>query len=165
MSDVTSPAAGQTAGTVPTSPNAPSDLGEVTIVREFDAPRELVFKAFVDPAQFVMFWGPTGTHVPIETVVIEPWAGGRFESVMVADDGSGEYPTKATFVEVTEPEVFAFAELELGITSTGTLTDLGGGRCRLVIHQTNVPPEYRTPEALAGFNTSLDRLAQYLATL
>ena len=76
-------------------------IGEVTITREFDAPRELIFRCFVEPEHFVKFWGPVGTHVPIETVVIEPWAGGRFESMMVADDGVGEYPMKAVFVEVT----------------------------------------------------------------
>ena len=32
-----------------------------------------------------------------------------------------------------------------------------------MIHQTNVPEMFRTPEALAGFNTSLDKFAAYLA--
>lgn len=139
-------------------------IGEVTITREYDAPRELVFRAFIEPEQFVKFWGPVGTHVPIETVVIEAWSGGRFESVMVADDGSGEYATKATFLEVTEPEVFAFTEPG-GMVSTGTLIDIGGGRTRLVIHQTNVPAQHRSAEGLAGFDTSLDRLEQHLASV
>ena len=137
-------------------------IGEVTITRDFDAPRELMFRCFVEPEHFVKFWGPTGTHVPIETVVIEPWAGGRFESTMVMDDGSGEFPMKAVFVEVTEPEVFAFKEPESNMISTSTFTDLGDGRTRLVIHQTNVPAYFRTKEDLEGFNTSLDRFEAYL---
>jgi uncharacterized protein YndB with AHSA1/START domain len=146
--------------------STPGDgIGEVTITREYDAPRELMFRCFVEPEHFIKFWGPIGTHVPIETVVIEPWAGGRFESTMVMDDGSGEFPMKAVFVEVTEPEVFAFREPDSGLVSTGTLTDLGNGRTRLVIHQTNVPAPYRTTEALEGFNTSLDRLDAYLGEL
>lgn len=140
-------------------------IGEVTITRDFDAPRELIFQCFVEPEHFVKFWGPVGTHVPIESVVIEPWAGGRFESTMVADDGSMEYPTKAVFVEITPPEVFSFREPDLDLVSTGTLHDLGDGRTRLVIHQANVPAMYRSTEALEGFNTSLDRLEQHLATL
>jgi uncharacterized protein YndB with AHSA1/START domain len=140
-------------------------LGEVTITREFNAPRELIFRALVEPEQLIKFWGPVGTHVPLESVIIEPWAGGRFENTMVADDGSGEFPMRAIFVEVVEPERLVFTELDSGLTSTGTLTDLGGGRTLMVIHQTNVPEMYRSPEAIAGFNTSLDQLAEHLATL
>ena len=140
-------------------------IGEVTITRDYDAPRELMFRCFVEPEHFVKFWGPIGTHVPIETVVIEPWTGGRFESTMVMDDGSGEFATKAVFVEIKEPEVFAFREVDSDMVSTGTLTDLGNGRTRLVIHQTNVPALYRSTEALEGFNTSLDRFEAHLREL
>jgi uncharacterized protein YndB with AHSA1/START domain len=144
-----------------------SDLGEVIITRDFNAPREVIWNAFFDPAQLAKFWGPIGTHTPLESVVLEPWVGGRFETLMVADDGSGEFPSKAKFTEINEPESFAFAEAEEGLSmvTTSTFTDLGDGRTRMVIHQRNVPEMYRTPEALAGFNTSLDRFEQYLATL
>jgi len=140
-------------------------IGEVTITRDFDAPRDLMFRCFIEPEHFVKFWGPTGTHVPIETVVIEPWAGGRFESIMVMDDGSGEFPMKAVFVEVTEPEVFAFKDPELNMISKSTFTDLGDGRTRVVIHQTNVPAYFRSEENLKGFITSLDRFEAYLGEL
>jgi uncharacterized protein YndB with AHSA1/START domain len=142
-----------------------ADGQELTIVREFDASRERVFKCFVDPEQLIKFWGPIGTHVPLESLVLEPWPGGRFEYVMVADDGSGSYPQKAVFTEVTEPEVWAFTEPDIGMISTGRFYDLGDGRTRLEIHQQNVPAMYATPEALAGFNTSLDRLAEYVRSL
>jgi hypothetical protein len=33
-----------------------------------------------------------------------------------------------------------------------------------VIHQSNIPPEFTTAEAQAGFESSLDRFAAYLAT-
>ena len=66
-----------------------ADLGYVTVTRDFDAPREVVFGAFMDPGQLARFWGPTGTHVPPESVVIEPFAGGRFEATIVADGGVG----------------------------------------------------------------------------
>ena len=144
--------------------NAPDTVGDVTITRDFDAPRDLVFRALVEPEQFVCFWGPTGTHVPLETVVIEPWPGGRFEWVMVPDDDptSEGFGSKGTFTEFVEPELMTFTEGS-GITTRSTFTDLGDGRTRLVIHQANVPEMYRTPESLAGFNSSLDRLAAHLA--
>jgi hypothetical protein len=49
-----------------------------------------------------------------------------------------------------------------GLTTTVTFVDLGDGRTEVTTHQTNVPAMYRTPEAQAGFATSLDRLDVYL---
>jgi len=138
---------------------------DLTFTRDFDAPRELIFKVFMDPSHFVRFWGPAGTHTPPSSVVIEPWAGGRFENVMVSDTGRGEYAFRATFLEVVEPERFSWKEHHSGLTSQTTLVDLGGGRTRVVIHQSDVPEGYRSPEAQAGFATSLGRLAAHLATL
>ena len=141
------------------------ERAEVTITREFDAPRDLIFAAFTDPAQLARFWGPTGTHAPVEHIVIELHAGGRFETVMVADDGSWQAPTKAEFLEVVAPERLSWREFESGMVTTSTFTDLGDGRTRIVIHETDVPAAFRSEEALAGFVTSLDRMEQYLATL
>lgn len=149
-----------------TDSSAPNDdLGEVIITRDFDAPRELVFKTMIDPEHLTHFWGPAGTHAPRDKMVVEPWPGGRFETVMIADDGSGEFPTNATFVEVVAPERLSFEEPDIGMVTSSTFTDLGDGRTRVVIHQTNVPSMYRTPESEEGFKSSLDRFAAYLATL
>jgi len=49
------------------------------------------------------------------------------------------------------------------MTVTATFTDLGGDRTEVRIHQARVPAAFRTPQALAGFATSLDRFARYLA--
>jgi uncharacterized protein YndB with AHSA1/START domain len=141
------------------------ELGEVTIVREYDAPREMVFRAMVEPEQLAQFWGPVGIHSPADRMVLEPRVGGRFETVMVADDGSGEFPTAAVFTEFDEPSVLAFAEPDSDMITRSTFEDLGNGRTRVTIHQTNVPEMFRSPEALAGFETSLDRFAAYLAQL
>jgi hypothetical protein len=51
------------------------------------------------------------------------------------------------------------------MTTTSTFVDLGDGRTEVRIHQTNVPEMYATPEAQAGFNSSLDRFEAYLATV
>lgn len=141
-----------------------ADLGYVTVTRDFDAPREVVFGAFTDPQQLARFWGPTGTHVPPGSVVIEPVAGGRFEATIVADDGSGEYTFRSTFVEITAPEMFSFREGGASVLSTSTFTDLGNGRTRVVIEQSEVPPAYRSVEGLAGFATTLELLADHLGS-
>lgn len=141
-----------------------TDLGEVDITRDFEAPREMVFGAFMEADQLIRFWGPSGTNVPLASVIIEPWAGGRFESDIVSDDSGHVFPFRAVFLEVVAPERLAFREVESGLVSASTFTDLGNSRTRVEIHQTNVPLAYRAPEALAGFLTTLDLLAAHLAS-
>jgi len=64
-----------------------------------------------------------------------------------------------------EPEKLVWTEPGTGMTTTSTFSDLGGSRTEVRIRQTNVPEAVRSPEAQAGFATSLDRFAAYLATL
>jgi uncharacterized protein YndB with AHSA1/START domain len=53
---------------------------EFFIIREFDAPRELVFKAFTDPNLYVQWLGPRRMKMELEK--FEPRAGGiwRYQS-------------------------------------------------------------------------------------
>jgi uncharacterized protein YndB with AHSA1/START domain len=146
--------------------SADTELGELTITRVYDAPREMVFRAMIEPEQLTHFWGPTGVDTPLDRIIIEPWPGGRFETTMVPEGASVDdgFVMKAVFVDVVEPERIVFKELEGDMTTASTYTDLGDGRTEVVIHQTNVPAEYRSGEAQAGFKTSLDKFAAYLAT-
>ncbi|MGW4645200.1 SRPBCC family protein [Kitasatospora sp. NPDC004289] len=140
-----------------------TDLGELTIDRVFRADRADVFHAYVTPERFVDFWGPEGTHVPLESVTIEPFAGGRFESTMVVDGTDRSFPLDAVFETVTEPELLVFRVRGTTMRSAIHLTDLGDGRTAVRLHQTEVPPQYLGPQAEAGLNSSLDRLAAHLA--
>ena len=60
-----------------------TETRELKISRVFDAPRELVFRCMITPEHLTHFWGPVGMSTPLESIVIEPRAGGRFESTMV----------------------------------------------------------------------------------
>jgi uncharacterized protein YndB with AHSA1/START domain len=138
---------------------------ELRITRVFDAPRELVFRCMLEPEHLTHFWGPVGVSAPLDRIVIEPHPGGRFETVIVNDETGEEYPSRGVFVEVVEPEKLVWTEPEFGITSTSTFVDLGDGRTEVHIHQTDLPAQFATPEARAGFESSMDRFAAYLATL
>ena len=138
---------------------------QLDITRVFDAPREVVFRCMIEPEHLTHFWGPVGVSTPLANITIEPWAGGRFETIMVNDETGEEYPSRGVFVEVVEPEKLVWTEPEFGITSTSTFTDLGDGRTEVHIHQSDLPEQFATPEAREGFNSSLDRFAAYLATL
>jgi uncharacterized protein YndB with AHSA1/START domain len=138
---------------------------QLDITRVFDAPRDVVFRCMIEPEHLTHFWGPVGTSTPLANITIEPWAGGRFETIMVNDETGEEYPSRGVFVEVVEPERLVWTEPGFGITSTSTFTDLGDGRTEVHIHQSDLPEQFATPEAREGFNSSLDRFAAYLATL
>jgi hypothetical protein len=66
------------------------------------------------------------------------------------------------YVEIVEPERIVWTEPGSGVTTTSIFRDLGGERTELQIRQVNAPEGYRSPEARAGFATSLDRFAAYL---
>ena len=144
-----------------------TDLGELTFVRVHHAPRELLFDCMTRPEHLTHFWGPTGTTTPIDGITIDLRPGGAFETRMVSDDGGGEYLMRAVYTEVERPDRLAWveADVEGGLTTTITFADLGDGRTEVTTHQTNVPAMYRSPEAQAGFVTSLDRCDAYVASL
>ena len=139
--------------------------GELTYTRVFDAPRELVFRCMLEPEHLTHFWGPAGVSTPLETINVDARPGGVFETVMVNDSDGSRYPTRAVYVEITEPERIVWTEPDSGVTTTSTFRDLGGERTELQIRQANAPAGYRSPEARAGFATSLDRFAAYLDKL
>ena len=140
-------------------------VGELTITRVFDAPRELVFRCMIEPEHLTHFWGPVGVSTPIANITIDPRPGGVFETIMVNDADGSEYPSLSVFVEVVEPERLVWTEGASGMTTTSTFVQLDDGRTEVRIHQTNVPEMFRTADAQAGFKSSLDRFAAYLATI
>jgi uncharacterized protein YndB with AHSA1/START domain len=138
---------------------------ELLITRVFNAPRALVFECMTDPEHLTHFWGPAGVHTPIESITVDLRVGGVFETVMVNDETGEQYPSRGVYTEIDPPETLSFTEPDSGMTTTSTFIDLGDGRTEVRIHQTHVPEMYATPDAQAGFNSSLDRFEAYLATL
>jgi uncharacterized protein YndB with AHSA1/START domain len=51
----------------------------ITIIREFDAPRELVFKTYTDPKLYVQWLGPRGYEMILEK--FEPVTGGSYRYI------------------------------------------------------------------------------------
>jgi uncharacterized protein YndB with AHSA1/START domain len=144
-----------------------TQLAELTYTRVHEAPPELLFDCMTQAEHLTHFWGPTGTTTPVENILIELRPGGRFETVMVSDDDGSEFTMRAVYVEIERPRklVWTEADVEGGMLTTITFTDIGGGRTEVVTHQTNVPAYINTPEAQAGFLTSLDRNDEYIKRL
>ncbi|MDD3856702.1 MAG: SRPBCC domain-containing protein [Methanoculleus sp.] len=74
---------------------------ELFVVREFDAPRELVFRAHTDPELFKQWIGPRGLSTRIET--FEARNGGRWRYVQTDEEGN-EYGFHGVNHDLTPPE-------------------------------------------------------------
>jgi uncharacterized protein YndB with AHSA1/START domain len=83
---------------------------ELVITRVFDAPRELVFKAWIDRRQVAQWWGPKGFTNSIYDWDARP--GGAIRSDMIGPDGA-VYPMKGVFREIAEPERLVFTTTAL----------------------------------------------------
>lgn len=109
---------------------------ELFITREFDAPRELVFKAHINPDLYVQWLGPRGYDMTLET--FEPYSGGRYRYVQ-KDKNGNEYGFHGVFHEMSEDlmiQTFEFEGLaERGhvILDTMRLEELPGNRTRITI--------------------------------
>lgn len=74
---------------------------ELVGTRVFDAPRELVFKVWTDPAHLGKWWGPRGFTTTTYAMDMKP--GGVWRFCMHGPDGV-DYQNKITFLEIAEPE-------------------------------------------------------------
>lgn len=113
---------------------------ELFIVREFDASRKDVFRAFSDPEIFKMFWGPEETLLKIDRYDFKQ---GGFYRYSNCDKAGNELCAYHGVVhEVTAPERFIqtseFENLpERGhvVLETFLFEELKGGQTRLTIHE------------------------------
>lgn len=109
---------------------------EVFITREFDAPRELVFKAHTDPQLYCQWLGPRGYEMVLET--FEPYSGGRYRYIHKDPDGN-EFGFHGVFHEISEELMIQTFEFE-GLPEKGHVTldtmrleRLPGDRTRITI--------------------------------
>jgi uncharacterized protein YndB with AHSA1/START domain len=138
---------------------------ELRFTRTFEAPRDLVFACMTDADHLTHFWGPAGVSAPRDRITLDARAGGLFETVMVNDADGSEYPTRAVFDEVRPPELLVWTESHSGMRVRSEFVALGPDRTEVRILQTFVPEAFSAPEAQAGFRSSLDRFAAYVAGL
>lgn len=84
---------------------------------------------------------------------------------MVNDTDGSEYRMRAEYTDVEAPRFLAWREVDSGVLTSVTFVDLGDGATEVVTHQRGLPPEYRTPEARAGWQTALERGVIYVEDL
>lgn len=78
---------------------------ELVITRVFDAPRELVWKAFTESERLAHWWGPTGFEMLVRTLDLRP--GGVFQYSMRSPDGHIMWG-KFVYRDIQAPERMVF---------------------------------------------------------
>ena len=74
---------------------AKPEAKEITLIRWFNAPRSLVWRAWTEPAHVARWWGPMENPV----CQLDLRIGGAYRIVMRSPDGI-DYPLTGTFLEV-----------------------------------------------------------------
>ena len=140
----------------------------ITVTRVFDAPRELVFKAFTHPKMVEQWFGPREYTTTVDKLDARPGGLWRF----VQRDGKGnEFAFHGVHHDVVAPEyVVATFEFEgmpgHVLTQTVNLEPLGN-KTRLVEHlvfQSVMDRDGMVASGMQkGSDDSMDRLAELLA--
>ena len=143
----------------------------LTLTRDFDAPREKVFEAWMDPDQLTMWFGPVDVEAPREKIIVEPEVGGIWQVVMVWTDENGqqEAPIEAVITQLDAPGLLVaqakaapdadheYEEMRL------EFEDLGGSRTRMHLTQGPFASEEWVEMTRDGWGTSFDKLDAALA--
>ncbi|HEX8912864.1 MAG TPA: SRPBCC family protein [Humisphaera sp.] len=87
------------------TPTEPTADRELAATRVFDAPRDLVFKMFTDPAHLARWWGPRGFTTTTHAMAFEP--GGVWRFTMHGPDGR-DYGNQITYTEIRPNELIAY---------------------------------------------------------
>ena len=146
---------------------------ELVLTRVFDAPRELVFKAWTDPKCVAQWWRPRGFTNPVCELDVRP--GGAIRIHMRGPDGT-VYPMMGVYQEVVEPERIVFISAALDaegnalfeLLTTVTFAEQGGQTKQIlrarVIKRTAQAAQYLKGME-AGWTQSLEHLAESLAKM
>ena len=140
----------------------------VRIVREFDAPREKVFRAHTDPDLVVRWLGPRDLEMRIDHYDCR--TGGSYRYLHLR--GDEEYAFRGSFHVVRPAELivqtFEFEGMPDGIALERlVLEDLGGGRTRIV--GTSLMESFEARDAFLasgmehGVRESFERLDEVLS--
>lgn len=151
---------------------------ELTITRDFDAPREDVFNAWVEADRVKQWWGPNGFTTPVCQIDFRP--GGEFRYCMRSPEGRN-YCGKGVYQEIIVSERIVVTDSftdeqgtvvpasyygmhadfpeEMLMTITFIEQD---GRTRVTLEHVGIPEGADRDGAIEGWSQSFDRLAEYL---
>jgi NADPH:quinone reductase len=150
----------------------------LVITHVFDAPRDLVFKAWTEPERMKKWWGPKGFTCPVCEIDLRP--GGLCRTCMRSPDGQ-DFWSQGVYREIVEPERIvctdAFADDKGNQVSPehyGMSPDWPeeaiievtfsehAGKTRLTLYHYPLPQGRERDLCEQGWNESLEKLGDYL---
>jgi uncharacterized protein YndB with AHSA1/START domain len=162
--------------------NTVGETERMVVTRVFDAPRELVWKAWTDPKYVMQWWGPKGYTSPFCRIDFR--VGGKFLCCMRAPDGQefwngGEYHEIVPYEKIVsslyfsdsegnkvEPEHYGIEHEAIdGACDVITFEDLGNGRTKLTFIGNETMENAKNSGQVEGMDQSLDKLAAVVAGL
>jgi uncharacterized protein YndB with AHSA1/START domain len=133
---------------------------EILITREFDAPRELVFKVCMDPKLVSEWWGPRYLTTEVDKMDVRP--GGQWRFINRDAEGNA-YAFHGVYHEILAPErvidTFEFEGLpEAGHVTLETmrLEELPGGRTRMTVQSVFQSIADRDAALQSGMETGIN---------
>lgn len=130
----------------------------IAINRTFDAPRELVFAAWTDPAQFAAWFGSDPERTTLD---VKP--GGEWKAIMHYE--GKDMPFWGEFREIDPPGrlVLTFTDNPEGFGLVTVLLTEVEGRTEMAFTQTGPLPEDQLEAATQGWGFFFDSMEQVLA--
>jgi uncharacterized protein YndB with AHSA1/START domain len=141
---------------------------EIRIVRIYDAPVDVVWDAWTDPAQVAKWWGPRGFTLTTHSKSLEP--GGIWHYTMHGPDGT-DWPNKTKYLEVERHARLVYDhggndERAPLFRVTVTFTEHAGKTkmdMRMALATPEAARETKKFIRKAGGDSTWDRLAEHLA--
>ena len=138
---------------------------ELVITRVFDAPRDLVFKAWTEPERLAHWWGPEGFALPFLELDMRP--GGTWRACMRGPDGTN-YWQHGVCRELVPPERLAYTliwdsdpALEMLVT---VVFAERGDKTEMTFRQQQFKSVEQRDSHHGGWSSSFNRLDAYLAS-
>ena len=139
----------------------------IVTTREFDAPRDLVFRMWIEPEHVAKWWGPNGFTTTIDRMDVRP--GGVWQFVMHGPDGT-DYQNRIVYEEIARPERLAYSHVSFPVfRSTVTFAEESGKTrvtMRMVFESaTDYDAAVTKFGAIEGGRQTFARLGEYLAQI
>jgi uncharacterized protein YndB with AHSA1/START domain len=152
------------------TPGSTANEADRTIIQErlFDAPRELVFQAWTDPAHLPRWFGPKGFHNTVQEIKVKP--GGVWRFTMHGPDGK-DWNNVVTFIEIVKNERIVYdhgdsVDTPAHFQVTATFETVGNQtrlRMRMVFPTAEACEAVKKFGAIESGQQTLDKLAALLA--
>lgn len=154
-------------------------LNELVITRVFDAPRELVWKAWSEPEHFRKWWGPKDFACPVCKIDFqvggqylfcmrskeeqEYWSTGNYKEIITNEKIVFSHSFADENGNIVPATYYGFEDFILEMEITVTFHDFDGipGKTEMILKQVGMPISHL--EGMdSGWNESFDKLGESL---